>query len=85
MDRLIKETNDLLSNNETGIKVLVSDTAKQQLSDDGYVPSMGARPLKRVFEDQIKKPLSKKILFEDLKNVTITVDYNIDNEEYILG
>lgn len=85
VDRLIKETNDLLSNNETGIKVLVSDTAKQQLSDDGYVPSMGARPLKRVFEDQIKKPLSKKILFEDLKNVTITVDYNIDNEEYILG
>ncbi len=85
VDRLIKETNDLLSNNETGIKVLVSDAAKQQLSDDGYVPSMGARPLKRVFEDQIKKPLSKKILFEDLKNVTITVDYNIDNEEYILG
>ena len=41
---------------------------------------MGARPLKRVFEDNIKKPLSKKILFEDLNNVNISVD--VQNEEY---
>jgi ATP-dependent Clp protease ATP-binding subunit ClpA len=46
---------------------------------------MGARPLKRVFEEQIKKPLSKKILFEDLKNVSITVDYNTGSNEYLLG
>lgn len=85
VDRLIKETNTLLNSNETGIKVLVTDVAKQQLSSDGYVPSMGARPLKRVFEDKIKKPLSKKILFEDLKNLTITVDYDTDNNEFILG
>jgi len=85
VDRLIKETNELLNTNETGIKVLVSDIAKKQLSLDGYAPSMGARPLKRVFEEQIKKPLSKKILFEDLKNVTITVDYNTDSNEYLLG
>jgi len=85
VDRLIKETNTLLNSNETGIKVLVTDVAKQQLSNDGYVPSMGARPLKRVFEDKIKKPLSKKILFEDLKNLTITVDYDTDNNEFILG
>ena len=85
VDRLIKETNELLSTNETGIKVLVTDVAKKQLSLDGYAPSMGARPLKRVFEEQIKKPLSKKILFEDLKNVTITVDYNTDSNEYLLG
>jgi ATP-dependent Clp protease ATP-binding subunit ClpA len=39
---------------------------------------MGARPLKRVFEEKIKKPLSKKILFEDLQSGTITVDYNED-------
>ena len=85
VDRLIKETNELLNGNETGIKVLVTDVAKTQLSQDGYAPSMGARPLKRVFEEKIKKPLSKKILFEDLKNVTITVDYNTESNEYLLG
>ena len=85
VDRLVKETNELLNENETGIKLLVTDVAKKQLSEKGYEPSMGARPLKRVFEEQIKKPLSKKILFEDLKNITITIDYNEDKDEFILG
>ena len=34
---------------------------------------MGARPLKRLFENKLKKPLSKKILFEDMKNLEVTV------------
>ena len=42
---------------------------------------MGARPLKRVFEDNVKKPLSKKILFEDLSNINISVD--VQNDEYV--
>jgi len=83
VERLIKETNTLLSENQTGIKILVTDTAIKQLSEDGYEPSMGARPLKRLFESKIKKPLSKKILFEDLKDVTITVDYR--DEEYVVA
>ena len=37
---------------------------------------MGARPLKRLFEEEIKKPLSKKILFEEATSGTITIDYN---------
>ena len=85
VDRLVKETNELLNENETGIKLLVTDFAKKQLSEKGYQPSMGARPLKRVFEEKIKKPLSKKILFEDLKNITITIDFNEDKDEFILG
>ena len=36
-------------------------------------PTMGARSLKRLFESELKKPLSKKILFEDLRNVQILV------------
>ena len=41
---------------------------------------MRERPLKRVFEDKIKKPLSKKILFENLSDTTITVMF--DGETY---
>ena len=47
--------------------------------ENGYEPTMGARPLKRLFEGDLKKPLSKKILFEDLKNVTVFVK-TIDGE-----
>ena len=35
---------------------------------EGFDPSMGARPLKRVYEQQLKLPISKEILFGKLIN-----------------
>jgi ATP-dependent Clp protease ATP-binding subunit ClpA len=75
VDRLVTETNELLGENESTVTITLTATARQQLAEDGYEPSMGARPLKRVFEDKVKKPLSKKVLFEDISNTKITVDY----------
>ena len=46
---------------------------------------MGARPLQRVINNRIKLPLSKKILFESLQDIAITVSYNKDKDEYIIG
>ena len=80
VDRLVVETNDLLAENESTVTISITDTCREKLAQDGYEPSMGARPLKRVFEDNVKKPLSKKILFEDLSGVNISVD--VQNEEY---
>lgn len=80
VDRLVKDTNELLQENESKIVLELSDQARKQLAEDGYEPSMGARPLKRVFEDKIKKPLSRKILFENLSDTTITVLF--DGEGY---
>ena len=80
VDRLIKETNELLKENESTVTISLTPNARKQLADDGYEPSMGARPLKRVFEDKVKKPLSKKVLFEDLSNINISIDYI--NEDY---
>jgi len=81
VDKLVVETNELLLENESSVTIALTDDCKAKLAEDGYEPSMGARPLKRVFEEHIKKPLSKKILFEDIKDTTITVD--IENEEYV--
>ncbi len=83
VDRLVLETNELLVENESNVVITLQESARQQLADDGYEPSMGARPLKRVFEEKIKKPLSKKILFEDLKDVTLNIEYA--NDEYIIS
>jgi len=83
VDRLVKETNELLLSNDSTVKVSISESARQQLADDGYEPTMGARPLKRVFEEKVKKPLSKKILFDDLKNIRIQIDYK--DGEYVIG
>ena len=38
------------------------------LRDNGYNETMGARPLKRLFEEKIKKPLSREIMFGRLKD-----------------
>ena len=80
VDKLIVETNNLLIENESSITISLNENARQQLAEEGYEPTMGARPLKRIFEEKIKKPLSKKIIFEDLQNKNIQIDYN--NNEY---
>jgi len=81
VDRLISETNDMLHANGSMISIEIDAEAKVQLAHDGYEPSMGARPLKRVFEEKIKKQLSRKILFDGLKDTTITIGYKVG--EYV--
>ncbi len=84
VDRLIKETNELLVSNDSSVSITITEDARQQLAEQGYEPAMGARPLKRVFEEKIKKPLSKKILFEDLQNKNIEIAYSEDFEFNVL-
>ena len=58
------------------IDITVSDEALDHLVDEGFDPKMGARPLQRVIDRDIKRPLSKQILFGDLKNGgKVTVDF----------
>ena len=47
---------------EMGISLEISDEAKAWIADKGYDPFMGARPLKRVIQDQIEDKLSDAIL-----------------------
>lgn len=68
---------------EKKIKLSVSDKAKTLLTDLGYDPIYGARPLKRVIQKQILDPLSlkivggetrsKKIFKVDVKNKKIVI------------
>ena len=82
VDRLVVDTNKLLSNNDSSIRITITELCRTQLSSDGYEPSMGARPLKRVFEEKIKKPLSRKILFDNLSDCTVSIDYDQENNTY---
>jgi ATP-dependent Clp protease ATP-binding subunit ClpA len=61
---------------DKSIKVTASVKAIDWLIDKGFDPKMGARPLQRVIDKEIKRPLSRMMLFGDLKNggtVSITV------------
>ena len=82
VDRLVVDTNKLLSNNDSTVRIAITELCRQQLAEDGYEPSMGARPLKRVFEEKIKKPLSRKILFDNLADCTVEVNYDKEESTY---
>jgi ATP-dependent Clp protease ATP-binding subunit ClpA len=69
--RIVDETNAQLKDKSIVLE-LDQDTI-DYFVEEGYEPTMGARPLKRLFESELKKPLSKKILFEDLRNVEILI------------
>ena len=50
------------------VKITITDEALDYLVDKGFDPKMGARPLQRVIDAEIKRPLSRALLFGDLKN-----------------
>jgi ATP-dependent Clp protease ATP-binding subunit ClpA len=49
------------------ITIEVSDAARQWLADKGFDPLFGARPMARLVEHEIKKPLANELLFGGLK------------------
>ena len=50
------------------VTIDITDEAIDYLVDKGFDPKMGARPLQRVIDDEIKRPLSRQLLFGDLKD-----------------
>ena len=51
---------------EKRVEVNATEKAIDYLIDKGFDDKMGARPLQRIIDDEIKKPLSRMILFGDL-------------------
>ena len=45
------------------VSMTVSDQARRWLADKGYDPKMGARPMARVIQDEIKQVLADELLF----------------------
>ena len=58
-----------------GVTIDVTDEALDYLVEKGFDPKMGARPLQRVIDKDIKRALSRQLLFGDLKSGgTVTID-----------
>ena len=51
---------------EKDVEVNATDDAIEFLMTKGFDAKLGARPLQRVIDDEIKKPLSKMMLFGEL-------------------
>ena len=53
---------------ERGISIVLEDSAKQLLSDKGYDPTFGARPLKRAIQTLLQNPLAIKLLNGEIRS-----------------
>ncbi|MEO5766829.1 MAG: ATP-dependent Clp protease ATP-binding subunit ClpA [Polyangia bacterium] len=59
------------------VSVVVADGARTYLANKGYDPMNGARPLGRVIQDEVKRPLTDELLFGALAGGgTVTVDHD---------
>jgi ATP-dependent Clp protease ATP-binding subunit ClpA len=74
VDKFLAELQGQLD--DKGVLLNVDDEARNWLAEHGYDEKMGARPMARLVQDKIKKPLAEKILFGDLSKggeIEITV------------
>jgi len=77
VDKFLGELQTLLTPRKVHLDV--TDVAKNWLAEKGYSPAFGARPLHRMIDESIKRPLAEELLFGGLINggeVLVTVKGN---------
>lgn len=82
---VIKFTEDLKKSltEKHNITLHLTEPVVDLLADKGYDSKMGARPLGRKIDEMIRVPLSKKILFERIKNAVVTAV--VENDEIVFN
>jgi ATP-dependent Clp protease ATP-binding subunit ClpA len=71
---------------EKKVELEVSTAAKAWLTKNGYDDKLGARPIARLINDKIKKPLAHEILFGKLeKGGKVLVDLKNDDIDFIFS
>jgi len=65
-DKLVLELEAQLENHDVTLEL--SPEARQWIAEHGYDPKMGARPMARVIQEHIKRPLAEILLFGELKD-----------------
>ncbi len=82
VDKFMKELSGQLA--EKKVTIDVTDAARTYLSDKGYDPDFGARPLARIIQDEVKTPLGEELLFGKLEKggavVVSTQEADVEDE-----
>jgi len=67
--------------NSRNLELDVTEAAKSFLSDKGYDPEYGARPLRRVIQRHVEDTLSDMLLSSPAQAGLVTIDLNTDKDE----
>ena len=66
VDKFVRELGAMLA--DKNVTIEVTPAARKYLAEKGYDPANGARPLGRVIENEVKRPLGDELLFGKLEN-----------------
>ena len=81
VDKLVVELEAKLGNNNVTLEL--DDDGREWIAERGYDPKMGARPMARIIQEHIKRPLAEELLFGSLEGgghvkITIGKDGNLE-------
>jgi ATP-dependent Clp protease ATP-binding subunit ClpA len=79
VDKFVVELEAQLADKHVTIEL--DQSAREWLAKHGYDPAMGARPMARLIQERVKKPLADELLFGKLANgghVKVTLDQDSD-------
>ena len=83
VDKLLVEMETQLE--QKSVQVTVDEAVRGWLADNGYDVKMGARPLARLIQEQIKRPLAEELLFGKLADGgQVTVSVAADGKSLVL-
>jgi len=77
VEKLLLEAETQLE--QKGVALSVDEAARRWIAEKGYDPKMGARPMARVIQEHVKRPLAEELLFGKLSGggqalVTLAAD-----------
>ncbi|MEW6611946.1 MAG: ATP-dependent Clp protease ATP-binding subunit ClpA [Pseudomonadota bacterium] len=73
VDKFVVELEEQL--HEKDVILTVTPAARRWLAEHGYDPQMGARPMARLIQEKLKRPMAEELLFGKLsKGGAVTVD-----------
>ncbi|MDP9349469.1 MAG: ATP-dependent Clp protease ATP-binding subunit ClpA [Gemmatimonadota bacterium] len=81
VEKMIRELQDLLAGR--GVSLSLSAAARERLAQRGHDPLYGARPLARLIQEEIKRPLGEELLFGRLEQGGV-VEVDVDAGEGFL-
>jgi ATP-dependent Clp protease ATP-binding subunit ClpA len=83
VDKLLVEVEAQLESK--GVSLSIDDDARRWIARKGYDPKMGARPMARVIQEHVKRPLAEELLFGKLASGgQVQVRVRDDGSELVL-
>lgn len=71
---------------QKGVSLEISQEARNWLAEKGYDRAMGARPMSRIIQDNLKKPLANELLFGSLVDGgQVTVELETEKNTLVYG